>query len=132
MIGSMAASVGSVVVHTSARALLNTQESDTLPAKRHAPTFPQAGQRPLLPSITPCFSWVYPNLAEVGTRDIAWKRSGKDKTTGKGHASPSHTRGLARLGDWPTALDKTNYDHDHRNDEEEMDEASERVGGDHP
>jgi hypothetical protein len=43
--------------------------------------------------------------------------------TGKCHAPPSHARCLARLGDWSTALDKTNHNHDHRNDEKDMDEA---------
>src|SRR5262245_15670524 len=52
--------------------------------------------------------------------------------TGQGHAPPSHARCLAHLGDWATALAKPNYDHDHRNDEEDVDEASERVGGDQP
>ena len=40
--------------------------------------------------------------------------------------------GLARLGYGSTALDNPHEDHDHRNDEEEMDETSERGGGDHP
>jgi hypothetical protein len=56
----------------------------------------------------------------------------KDMMMGKCHTPPSRARCLTRLGDWATALDKTNHDHDHRNDEEDMDEASDRVGGDHP
>jgi hypothetical protein len=56
----------------------------------------------------------------------------EDMLTGKCHAPPSRVRSLARLGDGATALDKTNYDHDHRNDEENMDETAERIGGTHP
>jgi len=46
--------------------------------------------------------------------------------------SPSRARRRARLRYGPAALDNTNEDHDHGNDEEDMDEASKRVGGDHP
>ena len=46
--------------------------------------------------------------------------------------SPSRARCLALLGYGATTLDKTNENHDHRNDEKDMDEASERVGGDQP
>ena len=54
----------------------------------------------------------------------------EERMTGTCHAPPSRARRLARLGYGSTALDNTNEDHDHRNDEEDMDEASERVGGD--
>ena len=46
--------------------------------------------------------------------------------------SPSRARGLALLGYGATTLDDPNENHDHCNNEEDMDETSERVGGDHP
>ena len=59
-------------------------------------------------------------------------RGAEGEDDGEVPRSPSRARGLARLGDWSTTLDKTNHNHDHRNDEEDMDEASQRVGGGKP
>jgi len=59
-------------------------------------------------------------------------RGAEGEDDGDAPRSPSRARRRALSGYGTTTLDKTNENHDHRNDEEDMDEASERVGGDHP
>jgi hypothetical protein len=69
--------------------------------------------------------------AKVG-EGVAQGRKRKERMTGKSHAPPSCTRCLACLGYGSTTLDNTNQEDDHRNNEEDMDEAPNGVGADHP